>query len=98
MVSSTTPHVRLNAESTARPAARIASGTRATRRLLRPRVFTDRRRVVVTIFTRPMRGPAAPSCPGNPETPYLLTLPHAVGTRALMDGKTLPAKTEWPRP
>ena len=73
-----------------------ASGSRATGRILRPRVFVDRRRVVVTIFVRP---PGVTStCPSNPDTPYVLRLPVAVGSRTLLDGETVPARAVRPQP
>ena len=73
-----------------------ASGRPATGRILRPRVFVDRRRVVVAIFVRP---PGVTStCQSNPDTPYVLRLPVAVGSRTLMDGARVPARAIRPQP
>ena len=65
-------------------------------RIRRPRVFVDGRRMIVTIFVDPIR--ATVTCPGTPPTPYVLRLPRAVGSRALMDGRRVPARTVWPGP
>jgi hypothetical protein len=73
-----------------------ASGRPATRRVLEPRVFVDRRRVVVAVFVRPVAGPA--NCPGNPYTRYTVRLPRPLGSRTLLDGATLPAHAERRRP
>ena len=65
-------------------------------RIRRPRVFVDGRRMVVTLFIKPIRGNV--TCPGTPPTPYVVRLPRALGARALMDGGRVPARTILRRP
>jgi hypothetical protein len=73
-----------------------ANGRPATGRVLPPRVFADGRRVVVSVFVRPVRGPAR--CPGNPYTPVVVRLPAPLGSRVLFDGATVPAHAQPRRP
>ena len=72
-----------------------ASGQPATGRIEEPLVFTDARRVVVSVFVRHAEG--GQECPGNPETPYVLRLAEPLGDRQLLDGGVVPARRRFPR-
>ena len=72
-----------------------ASGEPATGRIEEPVLFADERRVVASIFVRPVEGGA--ECPGNPDTPYTLRLAEPLGDRALFAGGTVPARRRLPR-
>jgi hypothetical protein len=62
----------------------FASGQRADGRLLTPELFTDEAELVLRLFVTPR--PGYQSGAGNPETPARIALPHAVGSRRLIDG------------
>jgi hypothetical protein len=62
----------------------FASGQRADGRILQPDIFVDDDEVVLTIFVTPRRG--FQSTTRNPETPARVALPHAIGSRQLIDG------------
>jgi hypothetical protein len=59
-----------------------------TGEVLTPTVVEEEDKVVIT-FTVAPRPPGAASCPGNKPVPYEVTLPSAVGDRALVDGACL---------
>lgn len=65
-----------------------ASGESATGRIEDPNVDYRRDAVIVTIRVRDRGGDQ--SCPGNPDTPFLLRLNEPIGNRALLDGGKRP--------
>ena len=73
-----------------------ASGTSAEGRIQKPDVEYRSDSVVVTIRVR-QRG-SSESCPGNPDTPYVLRLEEPVGNRQLLDGGQSPPGPPQLRP
>ena len=65
-----------------------ASGRSAEGRIREPDVDYRREAVVVTIRVRDRGGDQ--SCPGNPDTPFVLRLDEPIGDRALLDGGKRP--------
>ena len=65
----------------------FAGGQRADGRVLAPDIFVDERELVLTMFVSPRPGYQSGS--RNPETPVRVVLPHAVGSRELIDGALL---------
>jgi hypothetical protein len=61
-----------------------AGGKRADGRVLDPDLHDDEHELILTMFVRPLEGFRLRS--PNPETPVRVALPHAVGSRELIDG------------
>jgi hypothetical protein len=55
--------------------------------VLVPDIFVDESELVLTMFVTPRPGYQSGS--RNPETPVRVALPHAVGSRELIDGALL---------
>ena len=59
------------------------------RRVLPPDIFADETELVLTMFVSPR--PGFQTGARNPETPVRVELPHAVGSRRLIDGALVTA-------
>lgn len=66
------------------------SGQDARGRIVEPRIILGAEAVTVVFAVRPREGEH--TCPGNPETPYLLVLPEPIGNRTLFDGSEIPPR------
>ena len=67
---------------------RVGCNSGVTGTVKEPEIEVKRDRVIVTFVVAPGE-PGAANCQGNPEVPYLLTLPERLGSRALADGQCL---------
>lgn len=71
---------------------RACTGAQDARgRIVRPAVIASADAVIVVFAVQPLEGEAF-TCPSNPETPFLLELPEALGDRLLMDGSSVPPR------
>lgn len=72
------------------------SGEDASGRIVPPAITVGEDAITVLFAVRSRAGPA--TCPSNPETPFVLELPEALGDRVLLDGSSVPARdaTECP--
>jgi len=66
------------------------SGRPATGRVAEPVIVPAADVVAITFGVRPAAGDR--TCPRNPPTPVVVTLPSPLGRRALVDGGTVPAR------
>ena len=71
-----------------------SSGRTAEGRIQDPDVEYRRDEVVITVRVDSLGG--ANSCPGAPDTPFVVELSEPIGTRALVDGGQIPAATVTP--
>lgn len=67
---------------------RVGCNSGVTGEVEEPEVEVKSDRVVVTFVVTPGE-PGSANCQGNPEMPFLLTLPEPLGNRALADGQCL---------
>ena len=67
---------------------RVGCNSGVTGHVEEPDVVLEDDRVVVTFVVTPGE-PEAATCQGNPEEPWLLTLPEPLGDRSLVDGQCL---------
>ena len=67
---------------------RVGCSSGVTGTVKEPEIEVKRDRVIVTFVVAPGQ-PRAANCQGNPEVPFLLTLPERLGSRALADGQCL---------
>jgi hypothetical protein len=67
-----------------------ASGQTSEGRILPPEITYDDTSVTVTFFVRQLVG--AQACPGNPATPFTVTLGEPLGARELLDGGVRPPR------
>jgi hypothetical protein len=71
-----------------------ASGQDATGRVAAPAIEYGADAVVVTFGVRPREG--GQECPSNPPTPVVVELVEPLGSRALLDGVTIPPRKPEP--
>lgn len=67
---------------------RVGCNSGVTGEVEEPEVEVKSDRVIVTFVVTPGE-PGSADCQGNPEVPFLLTLPEPLGNRALADGQCL---------
>ena len=67
---------------------RVGCNSGVTGKVEEPEVEVKSDRVIVTFVVSPGE-PGSADCQGNPEVPFLLTLPEPLGNRALADGQCL---------
>ena len=67
---------------------RVGCNSGVTGEVEEPEVEVKGDRVIVTFAVSPGE-PGSADCQGNPEVPFLLTLPEPLGSRALADGQCL---------
>ena len=67
---------------------RVGCNSGVTGEVEEPEVEVESDRVIVTFVVTPGE-PESADCQGNPEVPFLLTLPEPLGSRALADGQCL---------
>ena len=67
---------------------RVGCNSGVTGEVEEPEVEVKSDRVIVTFVVSPGE-PGSADCQGNPEVPFLLTLPEPLGNRALADGQCL---------
>lgn len=67
---------------------RVGCNSGVTGEVEEPEVEVKSDRVIVTFVVTPGE-PGSANCQGNPEVPFLLTLPEPLGNRALADGRCL---------
>lgn len=68
--------------------SRVGCNSGVTGQVVEPEIQLDDDRVIVAFSVQPGE-PAAADCQGNPEVPYVLTLPVPLGSRQLVDGQCL---------
>ena len=67
---------------------RVGCNSGVTGNVEEPEIEVTSDRVTVTFVVTPGE-PGSATCPGNPDVPFLLTLPEPLGSRALADGQCL---------
>lgn len=68
--------------------SRVGCNSGVTGRVVEPEIQLQDDRVIVAFGVQPSEAAAA-NCQGNPEVPYVLTLPEPLGSRQLVDGQCL---------